>query len=63
MEECPLINVQEVMQLGDHHSGTPHEITVSGKRPPWTLNHEMRVDGGQDVHMEPQHYPHRPLEP
>ena len=58
VEGCPLINVQEMMQLGDHDSATLNEITVSGTRPPWTLQPLGESGwGGPDVHVEPQHYP------
>ena len=33
MEESPLVNMKEMMQLGDHFA-TPIEITVSEKHPP-----------------------------
>lgn len=37
LEECPLLNVEGMTQLGNHCLATTNEIIVLGKDPLWTL--------------------------
>lgn len=52
LEKCHLLNVEGMMQLGNHHLTTTNEIIVSGKDLLWMLK-------AKGVRLMETKYPHR----